>query len=553
MKTNQKVYRTDIYVRLSREDGDKIESDSITNQKELIKSFISNKPEFQIHQIRVDDGYTGVNFQRPAFQAMLEDIKAGKVDCVIVKDLSRFGRNYIEAGKYITNIFPFLGVRFIAINDSYDTALTNNPSNVILVHFKNFMNDSYCNDISVKTRSSLKIKCKNGDYIGSYAPYGYIKSTANKNQLVIDETVKSVVQNIFSWRLSGMSALRIAQKLNSLGIASPMEHKSELGIPYRSALKTKANAQWSAKAITRILKNRVYTGTLEQCKTTTPNYKVKSLIKKPKDQWIRAENCHEAIISTKTFDLVQQLLEEDTRVSPKNDKTYIFSGVLKCGICGGNLTRKVITSSGKKFEYYICINNKNNKTCDNTTNFPVKKLEKTVLDIINIHLLQFADMQSMLKKISDMPVQNDAIKKLISEKDNCLTKIDLIKKHSAELYDDFKSNLISEEEFKNIRQMYLEEISSLSKQATNIKREIEVISLSKKSEIDNYTKFISNGKLEKLDRELVVELIDKILIYDKNHIELVFKFQNDFDIIKEYINKMYETSPILKNIAAEVV
>lgn len=163
MKThlNSKVYNTDIYVRLSREDGDKIESDSIINQKELIKNFIQNKPEFRLHQIRVNDGYSGVNFDRPAFVYMLSDISAGKVNCVIVKDLSRFGRNYIEAGKYITNIFPFLNVRFIAINDNFDTAdIQKNNSELIYVHFKNLMNDAYCNDISVKTRSSLDIKCK---------------------------------------------------------------------------------------------------------------------------------------------------------------------------------------------------------------------------------------------------------------------------------------------------------------------------------------------------------------------------------------------------------
>ncbi len=278
-----KIYNTDIYVRLSREDGDKIESYSIVNQKEFIKNFLKNKPEFKLHQIRVDDGYTGVNFQRPSFIKMLDDIKAGKVNCVVVKDLSRFGRNYIEAGKYITNIFPFFNVRFIAINDNFDTAdIQKNNSQLIYVHFKNLINDAYCNDISVKTRISLDIKCRNGNFLSAYAPYGYLKSPDNKNKLIIDESVS----DIFNWKLAGMSALRIAERLNSLGIASPMEHKREIGINYKSAQKTHFTALRSAKAVTRILRNKIYIGVLEQHKTTTPNYKIKSRTEKPKDEWI---------------------------------------------------------------------------------------------------------------------------------------------------------------------------------------------------------------------------------------------------------------------------
>ncbi len=173
-----KEYKACIYTRLSRDDGDKVESDSITNQRALIRDYLKKHPEIHIVSEKTDDGYSGVNFDRPAFREMMDEIRAGKVDCVVVKDLSRFGRNYIEAGNYIEKVFPFMGVRFIAINDSYDS-LDRNQSDSLIIPFKNLINDAYCKDISVKIRSQLEIKRKNGEYIGAFVVYGYLKDPEN--------------------------------------------------------------------------------------------------------------------------------------------------------------------------------------------------------------------------------------------------------------------------------------------------------------------------------------------------------------------------------------
>ena len=177
---NTKIYNADIYLRLSKEDGDKEESDSITNQKELIFEYLKSREDIRIHKVRIDDGYSGVNFERPAFQQMLADIKSGKVDCVVTKDLSRFGRNHIEVGKYLEKIFPYLGVRFIAINDHYDSALNVGQTDSIIIPFKNLINDAYCRDISIKIRSNLEVKRKKGDFVGAFAPYGYRKLETDK-------------------------------------------------------------------------------------------------------------------------------------------------------------------------------------------------------------------------------------------------------------------------------------------------------------------------------------------------------------------------------------
>ena len=226
---NTKIYNADLYLRLSKEDGDKEESDSITNQKELIFDYLKSMEDIKIHEVRVDDGYSGVNFNRPAFQQMLEDIKAGKVDCVITKDLSRFGRNHIEVGKYLEKIFPYLGVRFIAINDNYDSARSDTQTDNIIIPFKNLINDAYCRDISIKIRSNLEVKRKKGDFVGAFAPYGYRKSEADKNRLEIDEEAAENVRRIFRMYLQGSSAYKIAEVLNGEDVLTPMDYKKERG------------------------------------------------------------------------------------------------------------------------------------------------------------------------------------------------------------------------------------------------------------------------------------------------------------------------------------
>lgn len=207
-KTNESVYLTAAYMRLSKEDLDygdsrKIESNSISNQKQLIMDYVKDKPEFQLVSLRIDDGYTGTNYDRPAFQLMLEDIKAGRINCIIIKDLSRFGREYIDTGKYIDRIFPYYGVRLIAINDGVDT-ITRDMTADFGITIRNLVNDNYCRDISMKIRSSLTTKRKNGEFTGPFAPYGYKRSEKERNKLVIDEGAACVVRDIFRWKLSGM-------------------------------------------------------------------------------------------------------------------------------------------------------------------------------------------------------------------------------------------------------------------------------------------------------------------------------------------------------------
>ena len=317
INNSKKIYHAAIYVRLSKEDGDvatagKRESNSISNQKDLIKNFLKDKKDIVVVSERVDDGYSGSNFERPAFQMMLEDIKKGIVDCVVVKDLSRFGREYIDAGKYIERLFPALGVRFIAVNDHYDSLEGKSQADEIVIPFKNLINDAYCRDISIKIRSHLEVKRKNGEYIGAFTPYGYQKDSDNKNKLVIDVYAAGIVKEIYRMKLSGMSQTAIANAWNKQGVLSPMEYKHSLGIRIQDNFKTYEQAEWSTMSVKRIFGNEVYTGTL-----------------------------------------VQRLLGIDTRTSPNEEKVYLLSGLVGCGDCGAMMIKRDVPAGGK-VDAYAC-------------------------------------------------------------------------------------------------------------------------------------------------------------------------------------------------------
>lgn len=245
MYFNQKSILAADYLRLSREDGDKLESDSIRNQRSLINDFVKQHKEIQLVEEYIDDGYSGTNFDRPAFQRMLEDVKRKKINCIIVKDLSRLGRNYIETGRYLEKIFPFMGVRFIAITDHYDSATGSDDADQIIVPFKNLINDAYCRDISIKIRSQLDVKRKNGQFIGNFAAYGYLKDPEDKNHLIVDEYAADIVRLIFNLKIDGYSSQRIAARLNEMGVLPPLEYKRSRGMNYNSGFRSGSDPKWA--------------------------------------------------------------------------------------------------------------------------------------------------------------------------------------------------------------------------------------------------------------------------------------------------------------------
>ena len=332
------MYHAAIYLRLSRDDEDidgsaKRESDSISSQRELARSFVREQPDMELFDIYIDDGYSGANFDRPDFKRMMADIENGNVNCVVVKDLSRFGRDYIEAGRFIQKTFPAFSVRFIAITDHYDSLTADQSTTSLVIPVKNFVNDSYCQDISEKVKSHQRVKREKGKFIGAFAVYGYQKDHEDKNKLVIDEYAAKIVKNIFTWKLDGMSNLAIANRLNENGIFSPLEYKKSYGEHYSTGFQAGIVSKWSAVAVKRILTNEIYTGMMVQGKREKVNYKVDKILEKPESEWFKVEGTHEAIISKEDYQNVQRLLKVDTRAGKGKEKAHMFSGLLFCGDC----------------------------------------------------------------------------------------------------------------------------------------------------------------------------------------------------------------------------
>ena len=321
-----------MYARISRDDGDKAVSDSIANQQTLMRDFVESRAanDIAICAEQNDDGYSGVNFNRPGFAAMLGAVHAGEIDCIIVKDLSRLGRNWIETGRYVEQIFPMLGVRFIAITDCYDSDAARTANDNMLLPFRNLINDVYARDISIKVRSQLDAKRRNGEFVGAFAVYGYAKDPASRNKLVIDAPAAAIVRAIFKWRIDGQSNQGIARRLNDMDVPCPYEYKQDAGLRYQSAFKTHHRAKWSAVAVGRILCNEVYTGVLEQGKRTSISYKLRQRVERPKADWVRVEGNHEAIVSEKDFRLAAALQARDVRVAPGRAGLYALSGLLFC-------------------------------------------------------------------------------------------------------------------------------------------------------------------------------------------------------------------------------
>ncbi len=465
-------FKTSLYLRLSKEDEKVGESESIINQKIMLTEFVNSKDDLELVSIKVDDGYSGGNFERPAFKELIEDIKNRKINCIVVKDFSRFGRDFIEVGRYLEEIFPFMNVRFISVNDNYDSFKNNDSSDNLLIPFKNLINDSYLRDISLKIRSSLDVKRKNGDFIGSFVTYGYLKDPKNPNKIIVDDVASKVVKEIFKYRINGFSADKIAKKLNENGILTPMDYKKSIGLNFNTSFKKNVKCKWTAKAIFRILENPIYIGILEQKKYTTPNYKIKKPNIVPKDKRIISENHHEAIISKEIFYNVQNLMLRDTRVAPNKEKVYLLSGIVNCGECGSNLIRKNNSTKDKPYIYYVCSNAKNKKGCVGS-NIKENILEDIIFQSLKSHISNIVELNKVLNVVDIIPYTKKEIQK-IEEQIN-LKKKELLKYRNIKLklYEDLKSNILTEQEYKDFIIIYTKRIQDIEKVIYKFKEQIE--------------------------------------------------------------------------------
>lgn len=509
------------YYRLSREDGDKYESDSIKNQRILVREF-AQKSGIDLVDEYADDGYTGTNFNRPAFIRLMEDAKAGRIGCVVVKDLSRMGRNYIEMGRLLTGTFPVLGVRVIAINDNYDSAEDDNSSNHVIVPFKNLINDAYCRDLSLKIRSQLDLKRKRGKFIGAFPTYGYERDEKDHGRLVIDETAGKVVEFIFNMKLDGYSTLRIVQKLNELGLPTPLQYKRICGYDYNSGFRGTLDPKWSATAVNRILRNEIYAGTLVQGKRRKVNYKVKSIVDVAKSDWIRVENAHDAIVPRELFDATQKLLKNDTRVSPAMECLYPLSGLVRCGSCGQNLIRRMSSFGGKKYHYLHCTTHKNGNGCT-PHNVSESKVSETVLAAIRQTMGLLSDAEGALAAAEGSARDEIGLAVLNGQMEAQARELERYGNLKVKLYADLTDGVINREEYAHLKAAFAareEEIRDALRE--NEKRKERKLSLNIR-EVPWIREFTKYRTVTRLDRRVAVSLIESVVVYDGGRMEVCFR------------------------------
>lgn len=543
-----------MYLRLSRDDSDigdvtdgkgtlKSESNSIGNQRELIRAYIHEQQDIELYDIYVDDGFSGSNFDRPEFKRMMNDVEAGRVNCVIVKDLSRFGRDYIESGRYIQKVFPALGVRFIALTDHYDSFHADAGESGIVLPVKNFINDSYCRDISTKVKSQFEVKRKNGECIAPFALYGYRKAENNKNQLVIDEYAADIVKKIFEWKMDGMAVSAIAEKLNGLGVLSPKEYKKSIGSNYKGGFSGAVKSMWSSSTVKRILTNEMYLGHLVQGKTEKINYKLKKSVEKPKEDWIKVEDTHEPIISQDNFLIVQNLLKADSRVSPVTEKSSLFTGLLFCGDCGEQMIRRVNRYKDTQKVYYICSTKNRSEGCTRHS-VEEEKLKELLLEPIRRYANCFLEEKRVFEKSLELETNFESIVRYDTEIARLKQEQDKYYSLCSGLYEDLRREIITKEEFERLHSEFKRKASEFEeaqkKQETMIKELFKngVISAGRLKTMQDCS------ELKEIDRHTLCSMVKEIIVYENQRIEIVFYYTNQYRIMSEANKKMRDNGNI---------
>lgn len=550
-KIIDQTFKVAIYLRLSKEDDDlscssgaKSESNSISNQRKLIYDFMKLHPELELYDEYKDDGKSGSNFDRAEFQRMMKDIEAGKVNCVVVKDQSRFGRDYIDVGKYKEKIFPKLGVRFITINEGYDS-LSATSSDDLAFTINSFVYDFYIRDISTKIRTNLTAKKQNGEYAGAFVAYGYVKDSNDKSKLVVDQFAADVVRDIFRWKIEGLSPQNIAVRLNELGIPSPAEYKKLSGSNYKTSFQTSSKAVWSHVSVRRILKNEIYLGVMIQGKRTTPNYKTKTVVTKAESEWLRVEGTHEAIISVRDFELVQELLRDDTHCRAGDVTVPVYAGRIYCGDCGAAAVRKTVSYVGKRYVYYVCNANKHDKTVCSRHSIREDILGQVIYQTVRHQIDLLLDVDKALRLFENLSWEKHKLKQLDASIE---IQEEVVRKNNTlrlGIYEDLRAGLLDRSEYESLKKELAERIAEAT-------AAIEKLNKEKREILDGVSKqqswieqFRQYENVTELTRPMVIHLIERINIFEDSNIEIVFRHRNQIEEILRFISEQTTDKKVL--------
>jgi len=541
-KADPESFRTAIYVRLSVEDNGKEDADSLENQIALLQDYLHDHPNLKLVEIYSDNGYTGTDFDRPAFTRLFTDVQKGRINCIVVKDFSRLGRNYIETGEYLEKIFPFLEVRFISVNDGYDSASANAGA-LLAASLKNLINDMYAKDISKKICSTMKEKRLRGDYIGNYAPYGYLKDEANKNKLVIDPEIAPIVAEIFELRAKGTGIEAMCRILNEKDYPSPGRLRYERGIITNNNKKGSA-LPWNRHVLKDLLLNVVYIGNLAQGRSAQCLYKGQKFHWTDSSEWDVVYDTHPAIISIELWEKVQEVNNRSTKSAKESHGKYAhlpkrvnpYGSVIKCADCGRVL--KYVrgyskpTKDGKVKDYYNYKCPQNIELGDSACpkkNIRADELDAIVLDVIRKQMDLFLDTKKTLAQLIALEKERTKYTAPLNQVIDVQEQLEKKKKAFSSLYFDYKEGILDRREYLSVRETYQVEIAALEQQLSELQstrsrtRKVTMGAHKWESLIKKYR------KVKSVTPELIEAMVDEIRFHADGSIDIDFKYMNEFE------------------------
>lgn len=535
-----KIYKTAAYVRLSVEDSGKPGTDTIEGQKALLTSFIESKTDMELVSLFCDNGRTGTDFDRPQFEKMMEEVRKGRINCIVVKDLSRFGRNYKETGNYLERIFPFLGVRFIAVNDNFDTLTAERTQDGYIVPLKNLINEVYSKDISKKIDAALSVKQRNGEFIGAWAPYGYRKDPDDKHHLVINEETAPTVRQIFKWRSEGVSVVQISRRLNDAGILSPSAYLYATGEVKTEKYK---GVPWHTQILKSILAHPVYIGHMVQGRKKQSFYEGKRQTYVDEANWIIVRNTHEPIIDGETFEKVQQIAKQ--RKSEYHERLgkfahlehseNILQGLVWCPNCNRPMVRYKNVSHGSKLWYtYICPGHADDPARCPFVSIREDELNEVLFTAIQSQIRLAADLEDVVKQLNAEPgfrhQRSDAAAKLEAARRTL--------KRSQSLYDSLYQNyveqLMTEQEYVTLKARYKAEAEEAERLIAVLEQEQHE---SKVYTAENrfLTEFRSFMGTDTLTKEMASALIERIYVDAEKNIDIRLRYRDEYMALLNFI------------------
>lgn len=534
------IWRIGVYIRLSREDlRSQDESESVTNQRAIILEFVEEKFSDDSHvivEIYVDDGRSGTTEDtRPEFQRLCRDIEEGKVNCVICKTLSRAFRNYADQGKFLEQYLPSYGCRFIAISNPFVDTYTNpDCTQNMEIPINGLMNDRFAAKTSEDIRRTFRTKRNKGEFIGAFAPYGYIKNPENKSAFLIDEEAAETVRLIFTSYLDGMSKSAIVRYLNDHDILCPALYKQKRqGSKYQSpSVDHSKKVLWSDQTVRTILKNRMYCGDMVQGRYRVKSYKVHIQEHVPEDEWFIAPDTHEPIIDRETFAKAQDLLKRDTRISPKKKNVYLFSGFMRCADCGKAMARSEV--KGNVYYYCRTYKSQSKNACTKHT-LRHNQLEMAVLHAIKQQVYMAINYTKTIEQINQAPVIKNQTTKLIDAIERQEKELAKIIRYKQTIYQDWKDNEISHSDYRHMKDDYEKQEESLKKKLQKLQTE----KTEQENGIDCENPFLvafrQYENITTLSRDILIELVDHIKVYEDGNISIVFRFANELQRVIEFI------------------